>query len=174
VRLEELNAMSDDDAERVLMTCCGSTRWAKTLVGRRPYGHIGNLLHDSDELWLTLDPADWDEAFSHHPRIGERHAPNVASAESARSSSEEQARVNRAADDVRTKLADANRAYDDRFGRTFIVAAAGKSAEEILAILERRLSSDPDTELREAANEQRKITWLRLEKLFASEITHAR
>lgn len=69
---------------------------------------------------------------------------------------------------VRAELAEANRTYESRFGYIFIVCATGKSAEEMLALVRSRLRNDAETELRVAADEQRKITRLRLEKLLAS------
>ncbi len=104
------------------------------------------------------------EAFSKHPRIGERKAPLAASAQSAAWSAQEQRNVAEAGESVQLALAEGNREYERRFDRVFIVCATGKSASEILEILRRRLRNDDATELREAAEEQRKITNIRLKK----------
>jgi 2-oxo-4-hydroxy-4-carboxy-5-ureidoimidazoline decarboxylase len=116
----------------------------------------------SDDTWWSLGTSDWMEAFSKHPRIGERRAPQVASAQSAAWSAQEQQNVADAGDSMRAALAEGNREYERRFDRVFIVCATGKSAPEILEILRRRLRNDDFTELREAAEEQRKITNIRL------------
>jgi 2-oxo-4-hydroxy-4-carboxy-5-ureidoimidazoline decarboxylase len=113
-----------------------------------------------------LDPADWREAFSHHPRIGERKSAVPQSERGSAWAAGEQAGVERAHGDVRDALAAANREYERRFGYIYIVFATGKSAEDMLALARQRLSNDPDVELRAAAEEQRKITRLRLDKLL--------
>jgi OHCU decarboxylase len=109
-------------------------------------------------VWWSLGPDDWREAFAHHPRIGER-AEGWSAAE--------QAGVAGAAGDVRAQLAAANRAYETRFGHIYLVRAAGRGADELLALARARLANDAETELRVAAEEQRQITRLRLERLFA-------
>ena len=104
------------------------------------------------------------EAFAHHPRIGHSVAPSTAPARSAQWSSEEQQKVGAAEDNVLAALAEGNRIYEQCFNRVFIVCAAGKSAQTILDILQRRLWNDEETELQESAEEQRQIARLRLKK----------
>jgi 2-oxo-4-hydroxy-4-carboxy-5-ureidoimidazoline decarboxylase len=119
----------------------------------------------ADRIWASLEPEDWLEAFRSHPRIGEpggSGAPGRSGAWSA----DEQAGARAMTDAVGQRLAKANREYEARFGYLFIVCATGKGAEEMLAILERRLANDPGEELRIAAEEQRKIMRLRLAKLL--------
>jgi 2-oxo-4-hydroxy-4-carboxy-5-ureidoimidazoline decarboxylase len=111
-----------------------------------------------------VDPTDWDEAFSSHPRIGEKKAPESASRMSARWSGQEQSGVRGSGGDILERLTRGNASYEERFGRIYIVCASGKSAEEMLTILERRLRNDEGSELREAAEQQRQITQLRLRK----------
>jgi 2-oxo-4-hydroxy-4-carboxy-5-ureidoimidazoline decarboxylase len=127
-----------------------------------------SLLAVADAIWRQLKAADWTEAFSKHPRIGERKAPPGASERSAAWSAQEQQSVATSAESVHEALADANREYEQRFGRVFIVCATGKSASEMLDILRRRLQNGEATELQEAAEEQRKITSLRLKKWLAT------
>ncbi|AHG89680.1 OHCU decarboxylase [Gemmatirosa kalamazoonensis] len=153
-------------AADLIRPCCGASRWVAEMVARRPFGTLDELLAAADEVWWALEPDDWREAFAHHPRIGERAAAVPQDARGAAWSAGEQARVGDAASDVRAELAEANRAYERRFGHIYIVCAAGKGADELLATARARLANDPDTELRVAAEEQRKITRLRLEKLF--------
>lgn len=164
--LEELNALPAAGAEAAFLTCCGSTHWAREMAARRPFRGEAEVHAAADEVWRALDPADWDEAFRAHPRIGERKAAPAQGAQAAAWSSQEQAGAAAAGQDVAAALAEGNRAYEARFGRIYIVCATGKTAEEMLAILRARLANDPATELRAAAAEQAKITRLRLEKLL--------
>jgi OHCU decarboxylase len=128
------------------------------MIERRPFGLREAIFNAADEIWKSLDPSDWLEAFAHHPRIGEETNNSVAA--------REQSGVKSATDDIRAQLAQINRDYEQRFGYIYIVCATGKSAEEMLAIARDRLNNDPSTELAVAAEEQRKITQLRLAKLL--------
>ena len=145
------------------MACCGARRWAAAMVALRPLKSVGELSTAADRIWGTMEQADWMEAFACHPRIGERKAAH-ASRKSAAWSQQEQSSAETAAARVLDELADGNALYEQRFGFTYIVCATGKSAEEMLAILNRRLSSDRSDELREAAEQQRQITQIRLRK----------
>jgi len=117
--------------------------------------------------WRNRGRADWLEAFRHHPQIGEQAATGSASARKWAEGEQSGARA--AAEDVKTRVARGNRACSEKFGHIYIVCATGKSAEQILALLEQRLQNEPAGELQVAAEQQRLITRLRLEKLFASE-----
>ncbi len=162
--MDRWNQLPAQEAAQQILPCCGSTAWARELAARRPVLDQIALLAASDEIWSSLGEQHWVEAFSKHPRIGERRAPVVASARSAAWSTQEQRKVTSAGDAVQHALAEANRDYERRFGRIFIVCATGKGASEIFDILRRRLQNDDATELRESAEEQRKITNLRLKK----------
>jgi len=164
-----LNGVSREEAERLLLGCCGSTNWARRMVERRPFQGTSELEETADRVWRELGREDWLEAFGRHPKIGEKAAAHSASAQTRRWSEEEQAGTKAARQDVLAALVEANRAYEARFGYIFIVCATGKSSEEMLALLQDRLQNDPDTELRVAAEEQRRITRLRLEKLLRTE-----
>lgn len=157
---------NDADAETALaamISCCGARRWADGMVALRPIGSVVELSEAADRVWSGMGEADWLEAFACHPRIGERKAAH-ASAKSVGWSKQEQASTGSAADQVLAELAAGNALYEDRFGFTYIVCATGKSADEMLAILKRRLESDRAAELREAAEQQRQITQIRLGK----------
>jgi OHCU decarboxylase len=162
--LERWNELSAREAAEEILVCCGSTAWANAIAARRPFADETALVAASDEIWMHLTARDWMEAFSKHPRIGERKSPEVASGQSAAWSAQEQQNVTTAGEAAQADLMTGNLEYERRFGRVFIVCATGKSAHEILAILQRRLRNDDATELREAAEEQRKITNLRLRK----------
>lgn len=163
----EFNALPSDQAESALMDCCGSARWAASVASRRPYATAEALHKAADSVWWKLERADWLEAFSHHPQIGKNPA---SGSESARQWAEgEQAGARRTSEDVKARLARANRAYFEKFGYIYIVCATGKTAEGMLAILNQRLQNDLPSELSIAAEQQRLITRIRLEKLLASE-----
>jgi len=168
-RVSEFDDLPAAPAAELLRPCCGASRWVAEMVARRPFGTLGELLAASDEVWWSLAPADWREAFAHHPRIGERSAAVAQDARGAAWSAGEQARVDDASHDVRAELAEANRAYEARFGHIYVVCAAGRSADELLSVARARLDNDAETELRVAAEEQRRITRLRLEKLFTED-----
>lgn len=173
MRLQDLNALDDDAAARELLRCCGSSRWARAMAAARPFAGAEVMSTAADTIWSSLDRADWLEAFAAHPKIGETSGSGApgGSGGAGRSgwAQQEQAGVAGAAEQTRRRLADANRDYEARFGYMFIVCAAGKTAQEMLALLGRRLRHDADEELRIAAEEQRKITQLRLRKLLEQE-----
>lgn len=165
--LEHWNRLSAADAERELVACCGSRTWARGIVARRPFVDEAALLQASDEIWLALRPADWMEAFRSHPRIGESGAEQTSGDRSRAWSAQEQSAVAGGADAVKLALAEANRDYEQRFGHIFIVCATGQSGGQILEILRQRLHNDASTELREAAEQQRQITRIRLQRWIA-------
>ena len=167
--VERLNALPAEDAERALLACCGSRAWARQVAAARPFAGADALMERADAVWWGLDPADWLEAFRSHPRIGEKKAEAGQTAREKAWSAGEQAGMGSAADATRQALADGNRAYEARFGHIYIVCATGRSADEMLALLQSRLRNDPDAEIRVAAEEQRKITRIRLQKLLEAE-----
>jgi 2-oxo-4-hydroxy-4-carboxy-5-ureidoimidazoline decarboxylase len=169
IAVAELDELPSAQAAELLRACCGASRWVAGMVARRPFHTRDVALDEADDVWWSLDPDDWLEAFAHHPRIGERTGAVPQDARGAAWSAGEQAGVADAGEDVQAALAAANRAYEARFGHIYIVCATGKSAEEMLAIVRTRLANDADTELRVAAEEQRKITRLRLEKLLTDD-----
>jgi 2-oxo-4-hydroxy-4-carboxy-5-ureidoimidazoline decarboxylase len=162
--LASWNAMEHDQAAAAVLPCCSSNRWAALLASSRPISDEPALLRRADEIWWQLDHANWLEAFAAHPRIGERKTPETASTQSAAWSAAEQRGVIDEDPTLLAALAEGNRRYEQRFGRTYIVCAAGKTAREMLAILKKRLTNSDETELCEAAEQQRQITALRLQK----------
>jgi OHCU decarboxylase len=167
--LARWNLLPIDQAITAIQPCCGSSAWARKMVGRRPLSDEAALFAASNETWRSLQRSDWIEAFQSHPRIGDSGASEPLQSQprpsqSAAWSAQEQKKVADADADAKKSLADANREYEQRFGRIFIVCATGKSAPEILDILKRRLNNDAETELEEAAEQQRQITENRLKK----------
>ena len=161
--LQSWNEASAEAAMDAMIACCGSRRWAAAMVALRPIAGIAELSEAADRVWSEMTEADWMEAFACHPRIGQRKAAH-ATAKSAAWSRQEQSSANDAAKRVLDELAEGNALYEERFGFTYIVCATGKSAEEMLAILRRRLGRTRETELQEAAEQQRQITQIRLGK----------
>ena len=136
------------------------------MVSRRPFFSREAVLRAADDEWTSTGESDWLEAFSHHPRIGESAAVAGGSATARSWSATEQSGVASAADETRIGLARLNHDYETRFGFIYIVCATGRSAGELLDLARSRMQNDRDAELRVAAEEQRKITRLRLEKLL--------
>ena len=151
--VERVNTLLDVSE---LKSCCGSQRWAEAVANARPFASWDALVETANRVWSALDARDWLEAFSAHPRIGERKAGWAA---------QEQSGTRGASEETMRALADENRAYEQKFGFLYLVCATGRSADEMLAGLRARMQNDRDTELRIAAAEQAKITALRLEKL---------
>jgi OHCU decarboxylase len=158
--LDRFNALSDEAALRALYGCFADRGWAARVAAGRPYRDMAAVLASADSAWSEVAPSGWLEAFNAHQRIGERggHSP--------RSSEREQSRVNQASQQTLAALAEENRRYEARFGHVFLIAASGRTADEVLDALRRRIGNDPATELEVAAGEHRKITRLRLERLL--------
>jgi allantoicase len=166
--LERFNRLPRQRALQALLDCCGSKRWAQQMDARRPFAGETKLFDAADETWSALAREDWLQAFQHHPPIGETRARAKQSTTASRWSAKEQSSAKKAKPELLQALAVQNRAYAEKFGYVFLICATGKSSEEILNAVRQRLPNDPDTELRVAAEEQRKIARLRLEKLLES------
>lgn len=169
MKLIELNRMPAAEAEAAFLDCCGARRWARTMAAARPFADLEAVAARAEHEWWKLPPGDWQEAFRAHPRIGETQGDDGhAGGRAAGWSAGEQSGVGDA-DALRTELAAANRAYEERFGHLYVVCASGRSGREMLADLRTRLDHSADEEIRVAAGEQAAITRLRLEKLLADE-----
>ena len=165
--LEQLNGISQQLAVAELLKCCGSTRWAHEMTEARPFASLEELCERADAVCGSLKEEDWLEAFRAHPKIGERKAATDQSQQAQSWSAQEQSGVTHAARETVDELAQKNRDYEARFGFIFIVCATGKLPAEMLGLLMSRIGNDRDDELLIAAEEQRKITRLRLEKLLS-------
>ena len=163
-----LNSLPPVEAEKELLQCCGSTRWAQQMATARPYRTLENLTATANELWWSLDRNDWLEAFRSHPKIGEKKAADPVSTQASQWSGQEQAGVTAASQETVDSLASLNRAYEEKFGFIFIICATGKTSAEMMSSLRERLEHDAVDELPIAATEQSKITALRLNKLLTS------
>jgi 2-oxo-4-hydroxy-4-carboxy-5-ureidoimidazoline decarboxylase len=166
--LARWNSLDPATAAREVLPCCGSQSWANGLAAKRPILDDDSLFEASASVWFDLPKDAWQEAFNSHPRIGQSKAQGQATAESLRWSAQEQDTALSGEEGAKLALSDANLNYEQKFGRIFIVCASGKSASEILKILETRMSNDAETELREAAEQQQLITQLRLHRWLES------
>lgn len=164
MHLDAFNALDAAEARSVVSVWAGIPRWVDAVVAGRPYPDLAALEATIDaDAWT---PTDLEAALAHHPRIGERPAGSGAEAAASRS---EQSSMTDAAADIAERIAAGNRAYEERFGRVFLIRAAGRSPEEMLAALERRLASDPDDEVREALVQLAEIARLRLRGAMTEE-----
>lgn len=164
--VDEFNRLPAEQAEAELLRCCGAKRWVREMLARRPFSSLQSCCAVADDVWARMERADILEAFSHHPRIGDVDGLRKKFASTAKWASGEQSGVNSADEATLKELADRNQAYEQKFGHIFIVCATGKTAREMLEILKGRFGNDPKSELLLAAEEQRKIIRIRLEKLL--------
>jgi 2-oxo-4-hydroxy-4-carboxy-5-ureidoimidazoline decarboxylase len=167
-RLDWLNRLPSEEARAEFHRCCGSQRWAEAMARARPFASQQALYAEASRIWSLTGPDDWREAMRHHPRIGDVSRLREKYKATGAWSEQEQRGLEGAGEDIIQALADGNRAYEERFGFIFLVCATGKSAAEMLGLLRARMNHPPDQELRVAAEEQAKITRIRLEKLLAS------
>jgi OHCU decarboxylase len=159
------NQLPEADALAPVLACCGSNAFALAVIHGRPYPDVDSLLAKADDIWWSLAEDDWLQAFACHPRIGE--SPAGCSRQFSAWSTEEQSKARTAAEFILDSITRKNREYEARHGFIYIVCASGRSAEELLAILDRRLTNTTEAELREAAEQQRQITHLRIRKWLA-------
>lgn len=165
--LARWNRLPSKEAAEEILPCCGSKAWAERMTAQRPIAGEIALLAACDLACRNLVESDWLEAFRSHPRIGE----SISASNSARSaawSREEQRSVESKNDDMKMMMTEGNRTYEERFGRTFIICATGKSSAEILDSLRQRLRNDDATEFSQAAEQQRQIAHLRLKKWLSA------
>jgi 2-oxo-4-hydroxy-4-carboxy-5-ureidoimidazoline decarboxylase len=166
--LPRLNKLPELEAHAQLLRCCGAPRWAEGMMKARPFKTEAELFMTADKVWLNLEHRDWLDAFAQHPRIGGKDALRAKFSATKEWATGEQAGVGSADEEVLDGLARGNEDYERKFGYIFIVCATGKTAAEMLKLLRDRLGNDRQSEIVIAAEEQRKITRLRLEKLLAS------
>ncbi len=163
MHVDEFNRLSESEARASIDACLGVDRWVGEVVSVRPYADIAALLDQARASAENLADDELESALSRHPRIGESAAFDQQQEEAAYSTAE-QSQVG-SDDDASAELAAANQRYEDRFGRLFIVRAAGRDSKEILAELERRLGNSDDGERREVVSELRQIALVRLEQV---------
>ena len=159
--LDAFNTAPAPEAESHLLTCCGSRAWARSLTQQRPFLSPSSLETAAESTWFALPEPAWLEAFAAHPRIGETRPPTTTY---LTHSAHEQAAAQQTLAPVATRLIELNALYEEKFGFRYIVFASGRTAPELLQILESRLTNTRAEELREAARQQHRITHLRMTK----------
>jgi 2-oxo-4-hydroxy-4-carboxy-5-ureidoimidazoline decarboxylase len=164
--IAEFDHLDVEEKKQLLHTCCGSTGWVNNMISALPAEDLVDLLEIAEEQWYACHEADWREAFSHHPKIGDIDSLKEKYASTAQWAEGEQSSVKQASEQTLEQLGEGNQVYEQRFGYIFIVCATGKSADEMLQLLNQRLYNNPEVEIQIAMEEQLKITRLRLEKLF--------
>ncbi len=158
-----VNTLEPSALKPLLARCCGATRWVARMLDRRPFRDWPHLRQVAGDVWWELSPTDWREAFAQHDKIGDLDRLRAKFAPMPSWSEREQAGVQDAAEAVLQGLAQGNDAYERKFGYMFIVCATGKSAAEMLHLLQQRLLNHPQDELRIAAEEESQIMQIRLE-----------
>lgn len=165
MNITELNNLPSDVLKGQLSSCCGSSKWTELMMFSAPFLSEKELFDAADRSWTLCGEEDWLEAFQHHPKIGDLESLRNRFASTRHLAGNEQAAMSHASEEILRALKTGNEAYEQKFGFIFIVFATGKSAGEMLNLLEQRILNDRETELKRAAEEQHKITLLRLKKI---------
>jgi 2-oxo-4-hydroxy-4-carboxy-5-ureidoimidazoline decarboxylase len=156
--ISAFNEMADDQARGQLLTCLDVPRWADEVLAGRPYDGLDQLEAELTAVAATMTDAELERALARHPRIGERAD---AAKHDASHSAREQGGVDREDADLAAQLEEGNRAYEDRFGRVFIIRAAGRDAREILDQLRLRMDNSDELERAETIDQLTQIALLR-------------
>lgn len=164
MNLRDFNTAAADEAAAILRPCADIDRWIQGIVDHRPYAGVDALLSRAEKVANPFTSAEVDAALAHHPRIGERAEGQSAEAELSRG---EQSGVD-AGSATALRILEGNTDYERKFGRVFLIRAAGRSAEDILSELDRRRENDPQAESTEVAGQLREIALLRLDGLFST------
>lgn len=167
ITLKAFNNLAQQQAVAELLKCCTSDAWANKLVERRPFSDMAQLKQAANECWDGLKESDYLQAFDGHPKIGDVNSLKAKYANTHSQALNEQSSVAQATDDIIKALATDNQRYVERFGFIFIVFASGKSAGQMLDLLQQRIDNDRATELKNATEQQRLIFQLRLDGLIA-------
>lgn len=165
--IAEFDHLDIEQKKKLLYTCCGSTAWVEKMLSIPSANDLVDLIEYAEEKWYECTEKNWLEAFRQHPKIGDLDSLKKKFADTAELASVEQTSVKAASEMLLEDLEKGNKLYEKKFGYIFIVCATGKSAEEMLDILNERLKNKPEAEIKIAMEEQNKITQLRLEKLFS-------
>ena len=163
--IAEFDHLEAAQKRSLLFQCCGSQKWVEKMIHLPPAEDLIDLFEDAEETWYECNEDDWKEAFTHHPMIGDVESLRKKFS-TDQFAGKEQELINDSSEKVLEELAGGNNLYQQKFGYIFIVFATGKSAEEMLGILQSRLNNNPEEEIKIAMEEQNKITQHRLQKLF--------
>ncbi len=165
--IADYDHLKASEKRSLLFQCCGSQKWVDKMINLPPVEDLIDLFEDAEEMWYECNEEDWKEAFTHHPMIGDIDSFRKKFS-TDQFAEKEQASINNSSEKTLQSLVEGNKAYKEKFGYIFIVCASGKSAEEMLALLNERLQNTLEEEIKIAMDEQNNITKLRLEKLLES------
>jgi 2-oxo-4-hydroxy-4-carboxy-5-ureidoimidazoline decarboxylase len=164
--LDEFNQLTDEQARVQLLSCCAAERWADAMLAQRPFASLHTLCEQAESIWQHLTEADYLQAFEAHPKIGDVSSLREKYANTKAIAANEQSGAQQASEETLQRLSELNHVYEQKFGFIFIVFATGKSAQQMLTLLEQRIDNERDQEVANAAANQMKITDLRLKKLI--------
>jgi 2-oxo-4-hydroxy-4-carboxy-5-ureidoimidazoline decarboxylase len=164
--IAEFDHLAMGEKRELLQKCCGSSAWVNKMLKTPPANDLIDLFEDADDNWNECTQEDWLEAFRHHPIIGDAKSIKDKFASTAGWAAAEQKGADNISEETSSALANGNKKYFEKFGYIFIVFATGKSANEMLDILQKRLLNSPEDEIKIAAAEQIRIAKNRLQKLF--------
>ena len=165
--LQELNNLRQDQFRMEISKCCGSSNWVDYMTEKLPFASEKKLLSEAESVWQNCMKEDWIEAFSYHPKIGDIENLEKKFASTSKWAEQEQGEMDNSNKEIVQQFARLNQQYENRYGYIFIVFATGKSAQEMMELLENRINNNPEDEIKIAAAEQNKITKLRLQKLLS-------
>lgn len=163
--LDAVNRASEDQATERLRACNAAPHWIAEVLAGRPYADLDAALDTAEQAARALPWAEVRTALDAHPRIGDRAQGEDTESRWSRS---EQAAVGTSDTATQDALRAGNAAYERRFGHVFLIRAADRSAEEMLAELNRRLANDEAGERAEVTEQLAQITRLRLERLLTA------
>ena len=166
--IHEFNLQKEEELQKSLEKCCGSKTWIFQMISHLPFNNKEEILMESDRIWNNCTEDDCLEAFQHHPKIGDINSLKEKYNQTKSWAKGEQSGVQEASENILQALSEGNKQYEVKFGFIFIVCATGKSAVEMLALLEQRLHNNYEKEIKIAMQEQGKITKIRLQKLIDS------
>ena len=167
MNIAEFDHLPDEQKRELLQQCCGSSNWVNKMIASMPAEDLVDLEELAEENWYACNHQDWKEAFDHHPEIGDINSLREKFSSTSHLAENEQSGVEGSNEEVLQQLSDGNKKYKEKFGYIFIISAAGKSGKEILNELQARLSNSAEEEIKNAMEEQNRITKLRIEKFFA-------
>ena len=164
--MKKFNRLDEDEAKAALTNCCGASKWVNLMLKKRPFSTQAEMLTASKTCWEQCGEADWKEAFTHHPKIGDLTSSKKKNAATSELAECEEAIATTATPKILRELAKGNVAYEVKFGYIFMVSATGKNAKEMLDVLTNRIHNSPKKELLIAKDELYKITRIRINKLL--------
>jgi 2-oxo-4-hydroxy-4-carboxy-5-ureidoimidazoline decarboxylase len=171
MEISALNKLETKAAQLAFMQCCTANAWVERMVAAMPFNHFEALSEQADINWQGLTEADYLQAFEGHPKIGDVSSLREKYRSTEKIAAGEQSGVNTATETTLTQLKQLNDDYQEKFGFIFIVCATGKTASQMLAILEQRIINNRSDEIINAAEEQRKILQIRIEKMIVTPAT---